>query len=52
MILTSTISSGKNLRSKISMLTIQTAAKLGLVPWAIDDLPFIDKPTMIIAFHK
>ena len=52
MILISTLKRGKNLRSIVSMMLIQTAGKLGMIPWALDELPFVDEPTMIIAFHK
>lgn len=48
MILASTIQGGKNLRSIISKLLIQIGAKVGSVPWAMSDLPFVDKPTMIV----
>ena len=48
MILASTIQGGKNLRSIVTKLLIQIGAKIGSVPWAISDLPFTDKPTMII----
>lgn len=27
---------------------VQTVAKLGYIPWTIDDIPFNDKPTMIV----
>lgn len=30
------------------MMVIQVGAKLGFVPWAIDELPFSDEPTMIV----
>ena len=48
MILTSTISRGKNLRSIVGMMLIQLMAKLGGVPWVVDKLPFTDKPSMIV----
>lgn len=48
MILASTISAGKNLRSIITKLLVQIGAKVGSVPWAMSDLPFVDRPTMII----
>lgn len=48
MILASTIQGGKNLRSIVTKLLIQIGAKLGSVPWAMSDLPFTDRPTMII----
>lgn len=46
-VLANTISRGKNLRSIISKVLIQINAKLGGIPWAVEDLPFMDKPTMI-----
>lgn len=46
-VLSATISRGKNLRSIISKVLIQMNAKLGGIPWAVDKLPFMDKPTMI-----
>ena len=46
-VLAGTISRGKNLRSIISKVLIQMNAKLGGIPWAVDNLPFMDKPTMI-----
>lgn len=46
-VLANTISRGKNLRSIISKVLIQMNAKLGGIPWAVDNLPFMDKPTMI-----
>ena len=48
MILAATIAAGKNLRSIISKLLIQIGAKVGSVPWAMSELPFVDKPTMIV----
>ena len=47
-ILASTISAGKNLRSIITKMLVQIGAKVGAVPWGISDLPFVDKPTMIV----
>ena len=46
-VLAGTISRGKNLRSIVSKILIQMNAKLGGIPWAVDKLPFMDKPTMI-----
>ena len=48
MILGSTISRGKNLRSIISKMLIQLKAKLGGTPWAIDNLPFTKSPAMVL----
>lgn len=46
-VLANTISKGKNLRSIVCKILIQMCAKLGGIPWAVDALPFMDKPTMI-----
>lgn len=46
-VLANTISKGKNLRSIVSKILIQINAKLGGIPWAVDNLPFMDQPTMI-----
>jgi len=46
-VLAQTIQRGKNLRSIISKVLIQMNAKLGGIPWAVDNLPYMDKPTMI-----
>lgn len=46
-VLAQTIQRGKNLRSIISKVLIQMNAKLGGIPWTIDNLPFMDKRTMI-----
>ena len=46
-VLAATIQKGKNLRSIISKVVIQINAKLGGIPWTVDELPFMDKPTMI-----
>ena len=52
MILTSTIAAGKNLRSIITKLLVQIGAKVGAVPWAIDDLPFASEPTMVVGIDS
>ena len=46
-VMAQTISKGKNLKSIIAKVVIQMNAKLGGIPWTVDDLPFMDKPTMI-----
>jgi len=54
-VLTSTIQRGKNLRSIVSKVLIQMNAKVGGIPWAVDNLPFMDKPTMVCGldvFHS
>ena len=42
-----TIRAGKNLRSIISKILIQICAKIGGVPWCIDNLPLLDRPAMV-----
>nr|AEX87966.1 Otiwi4 [Sterkiella histriomuscorum] len=54
-VLTSTLNRGRNLRSIISKILIQICAKIGGIPWTIDDMPIMDRPTMICGmdvFHK
>lgn len=54
-VLCNTISKGKNLRSIVNKILIQINAKIGGIPWAVDNLPFMDKPTMICGmdvFHS
>lgn len=53
--LCNTISRGKNLRSIINKVLIQINAKIGGIPWTVDNLPLMDKPTMICGmdvFHS
>ncbi len=47
MVLVGTIAKGKNLRSIVSKVLIQMNAKVGGIPWAVDNLPFMSEPTMI-----
>lgn len=42
MILTSTLAKDKGLRSVVNKMVVQVAAKLGFVPWAIDNVPLND----------
>jgi aubergine-like protein len=54
-VLTSTIQKGKNLRSIVNKILIQINAKIGGIPWAVDNLPLMSKPTMICGmdvFHS
>ena len=54
-ILSNTISRGKNLRSICNKILIQINAKIGGEPWAVSDMPLMDKPCMIVGydiFHK
>lgn len=53
--MTNTISKGKNLRSIVNKILIQINAKIGGIPWAVDQLPLMDKPAMICGmdvFHS
>ena len=49
-VLSGTISKGKNLRSIVAKILVQINAKIGGEPWCVDQLPFMDKPTMIVGF--
>ncbi|CDW80416.1 macronuclear development protein 1 [Stylonychia lemnae] len=54
-VLSNTISRGKNVRSICNKILIQICAKIGGEPWAVNDMPFFDKPTMICGmdvYHK
>jgi aubergine-like protein len=54
-VLVGTIAKGKNLRSIVSKVLIQMNAKVGGIPWAVDNLPFMSEPTMICGmdvFHS
>jgi aubergine-like protein len=55
-VLSSTISRGKNLRSIVSKILLQMNAKIGGEPWFVDNMPLIgEAPTMIMGmdvFHK
>ena len=46
-VLTGTINYGKNLKSIVAKIITQICAKIGGVPWCIENLPFCDKRTMI-----
>lgn len=48
MILVSTIQKDKGFRSVVNKMVVQVGAKLGFIPWAINDLPFADLPTMVV----
>jgi len=54
-VLANTISRGKNIRSICNKILIQICAKVGGEPWAVSDMPFMDKPTMVCGvdvYHK
>jgi aubergine-like protein len=46
-VLVGTIRAGKNVRSIVSKVLIQICAKIGGVPWKVDDMPLLDKPAMV-----
>jgi aubergine-like protein len=46
-VLVGTIRAGKNIRSIVSKILIQVCAKIGGVPWTIDDMPLLDRPAMV-----
>ena len=52
-ILTSTINYGRNLKLIVSKLVAQICAKIGGIPWTVNDLPFFSKRTMVcgLAVH-
>ena len=54
-VLQNTISRGKNLRSIVNKILIQICTKLGGQPWSVSNMPFTNKPTMVVGydvFHK
>lgn len=54
-VLTGTIQRGKNLRSIVNKILIQINAKIGGIPWAVDNLPLMTRPSMICGmdvFHS
>ena len=54
-VLSNTISRGKNVRSICNKILIQICAKIGGEPWAVSEMPFFDRPTMICGmdvYHK
>jgi aubergine-like protein len=54
-VLCNTISKPKNLRSIVTKILIQINAKIGGIPWTVDNLPFMDQPTMVCGldvFHS
>lgn len=48
MILVSTIQKDKGFRSVVNKMVVQVGAKLGFIPWAINDLPFTDQPSIVV----
>ena len=54
-VLIKTILAGKGLRSICNKILIQICAKIGGIPWTISNLPYTDKPTMMVGidvYHK
>eukprot|EP00347_Sterkiella_histriomuscorum_P022394 403330644 len=54
-VLSNTLTRGKNVRSICNKILIQICAKIGGEPWAISDMPYFNKPTMICGmdvYHK
>ena len=54
-VICNTIAKGKNVRSICNKILIQICAKIGGEPWAINQMPFMNKPTMICGmdvYHK
>lgn len=52
---TATIKRAKGLRSVINKVIVQICAKMGDIPWACQELPLADMPTMVVGmdvFHK
>ena len=50
MILEGTILKDKGLRSVLNKVLIQICAKVNGVPWAINNMPCNDRPTMVISY--
>ena len=46
-ILTETITKGKNIKTIMNRLFIQIVAKISGEPWTINDIPFTDMPTIV-----
>jgi aubergine-like protein len=44
------IKAGKNLQSIVTRIVMQMNAKMGGIPWSISDMPFTDKPTMVVGY--
>lgn len=54
-VLLKTILAGKGLRSICNKILIQICAKIGGIPWTINNLPFTDRPAMMVGidvYHK
>ena len=47
-VLASTIEKGKNLKSIVAKILIQINAKIGGVPWEMNEMPLLTKPIMIM----
>lgn len=51
-VLSTTISRGKNKRSIVNKVLVQICAKIGGTPWGIEKLPYSEKPTMCIGIDE
>lgn len=49
-VLTETLK-GRNEKSIVNKILVQIAAKAGATPWAIDNMPFTNQPTMLSGLH-
>ena len=47
-VLLKTIQAGRGLRSICNKILIQICAKVGGIPWTINNFPFSDRPTMLV----
>eukprot|EP00828_Plagiopyla_frontata_P025383 TRINITY_DN3243_c0_g1_i3.p1 TRINITY_DN3243_c0_g1~~TRINITY_DN3243_c0_g1_i3.p1 ORF type:complete len:581 (+),score=82.81 TRINITY_DN3243_c0_g1_i3:530-2272(+) len=46
---------GKSLRSICNKVLVQMTAKMGGIPWTMNELPFIDRPTIVVGidvYHR
>jgi aubergine len=46
-VLVGTIRAGKNVRSIVSKVLIQICAKIGGIPWTVEQMPLLDMPAMV-----
>lgn len=51
-VLSTTISKGKNKRSIVNKILVQICAKIGGTPWGVDNLPFANVPTMCVGIDE
>jgi len=50
-VLLGTLHKEKGFRSVVNKILIQICAKIGGEPWAIDNMPFTSKPTMVCSYE-